>query len=139
MPARGKSAASTTTVRTPALTITPTFHALRDLVRATPPRTRQSSRTLALRCGARRHRPRDARALALGQRMPNPRHFPPPDEWLRRFATLPLMQQPGEQWIYNTGADVLGVRIARASNQAFPDFLRERIFVCMSVVTRTGD
>lgn len=67
-------------------------------------------------------------ALALGQGPPNPQHFPPPDEWLRRLATLPLIHQPGEQWMYNTGADVLGVLIARASGQSFPDFLRDRIF-----------
>ena len=71
---------------------------------------------------------RAASALALGQGMPNPQHLPPPDEWLRRLATLPLMHQPGEQWMYNTGADVLGVLIARASGQFFPDFLHERIF-----------
>jgi len=38
------------------------------------------------------------------------------------------MHHPGEQWMYNTGADVLGVLIARASGQSFPDFLRERVF-----------
>ena len=36
---------------------------------------------------------------------------------MRRFATLPLMHQPGEGWMYNTGADVLGVLIARAVGQ----------------------
>ena len=38
------------------------------------------------------------------------------------------MHHPGEQWMYNTGADVLGVLIARASGQSIPDFLRERVF-----------
>ncbi len=51
-----------------------------------------------------------------------------PDEWLKRLGTLPLMHQPGEQWMYNTGSYVLGVLIARASGQPFEDFLRERIF-----------
>jgi CubicO group peptidase (beta-lactamase class C family) len=32
-----------------------------------------------------------------------------PDEWMRHFGALPLMHQPGEQWMYNTGAQVLGV------------------------------
>src|SRR5205807_2171097 len=36
--------------------------------------------------------------------------------------------QPGERWLYNTGSDVLGVLIARASGQPFDVFLRERIF-----------
>jgi CubicO group peptidase (beta-lactamase class C family) len=51
-----------------------------------------------------------------------------PDEWLRRVATLPLMHQPGEKWMYNMGSYVLGVLIARASGRPFETFLRERIF-----------
>ena len=34
---------------------------------------------------------------------------PDPDEWLRRLATLPLMYQPGERWLYNLGDDLVGV------------------------------
>jgi CubicO group peptidase (beta-lactamase class C family) len=64
--------------------------------------------------------------LAVGP--PQPSLPPEPDEWMRRFATLPLMFQPGERWLYHTGADVLGVLIARASGRAFEAFLRERIF-----------
>ena len=51
-----------------------------------------------------------------------------PDEWMRRVGTLPLMYQPGERWMYNTGSCLLGVLIARASGQAFETFLRERLF-----------
>jgi CubicO group peptidase (beta-lactamase class C family) len=51
-----------------------------------------------------------------------------PDEWLRRLGTLPLMHQPGEQWMYNTGSSVLGMLIARVSGQPLEAFLRERIF-----------
>ena len=51
-----------------------------------------------------------------------------PDEWIRRLGTLPLMHQPGEKWMYNTGSYVLGVLIARASGKPFETFLRERIF-----------
>ena len=51
-----------------------------------------------------------------------------PDEWMRRLGTLPLMQQPGTTWMYNTGSYVLGVLIARASGQPLETFLRERIF-----------
>jgi CubicO group peptidase (beta-lactamase class C family) len=53
---------------------------------------------------------------------------PPPDEWLRRLGTLPLLHQPGAGWMYHTGSDVLGVLIARATGQPFDQFLRERIF-----------
>lgn len=66
---------------------------------------------------------------ALGQGMPAPAGVPGPDEWLRRLGELPLICQPGERWLYNTGSDVLGVLIARACGQRLEEFLRERIFI----------
>lgn len=51
-----------------------------------------------------------------------------PDEWIRRLGTLPLMEQPGELWRYNTGSYVLGVLLARATGQPLEEFFRERIF-----------
>ena len=66
--------------------------------------------------------------LQLGQGAPDPAVPPPPDEWIRRLGTLPLMHQPGAGWMYNTGSDVLGVLVARAADQPFDEFLRERIF-----------
>jgi CubicO group peptidase (beta-lactamase class C family) len=71
---------------------------------------------------------RAASELDLGQGMPQPQTPPAPDEWLRRFGTLPLMHQPGEKWVYNTGSDVLGLLIARAFGQPFETFLHERLF-----------
>ncbi len=59
---------------------------------------------------------------------PKPQAMPAPDEWIQRVATLPLMRQPGEKWMYDLGLDVLGVLIARASGQPLETFLRERIF-----------
>ncbi len=64
----------------------------------------------------------------IGMGPPSPSTMPAPDEWLRRLGRLPLMHQPGEQWMYNTGSDVLGVLIARASDQPLETFLRERLF-----------
>src|SRR6266550_4102620 len=64
----------------------------------------------------------------IGMGPPSPDILPAPDEWMRRLGQLPLMHQPGEMWMYNTGADVLGVLIARASGQPLEAFLRERIF-----------
>jgi CubicO group peptidase (beta-lactamase class C family) len=64
----------------------------------------------------------------LGMGPPSPALTPAPDEWLRRLGALPLMRQPGEAWLYNTGSDVLGVLIARATGQPLGEFLRERIF-----------
>ncbi len=51
-----------------------------------------------------------------------------PDEYVRRIGTLPLMHQPGEAWMYHTGADVLAVLIARITGRPLDEFLRERIF-----------
>ena len=51
-----------------------------------------------------------------------------PDEWIRHFASLPLMHQPGEQWMYNTGSTVLGILLERAAGQPLETFLRQRLF-----------
>lgn len=64
----------------------------------------------------------------IGMGPPDPAGLPAPDEWIRRLGQLPLMHQPGERWMYNTGADVLGVLIARVSGQPLETFLSERIF-----------
>ena len=69
-----------------------------------------------------------AHAAQIGMGPPSPAALPNPDEWLRRFAALPLMHQPGEQWMYDIAFSVLGVLIARASDQPLEEFLRERIF-----------
>ena len=69
-----------------------------------------------------------AAPLQLSVGPPRPALPPEPDEWMRRFSTLPLMCQPGERWLYHTGADILGVLIARASGQPFHQFLHARIF-----------
>ncbi|TMF66684.1 MAG: beta-lactamase family protein [Chloroflexi bacterium] len=69
-----------------------------------------------------------ARDLELVMGPPDPRTPHDPDEWLKRFATLPLMYQPGERWQYNTGSLVLSVLVARASGQTLPDFFQMRIF-----------
>jgi CubicO group peptidase (beta-lactamase class C family) len=59
---------------------------------------------------------------------PKPSAVPPPSEYLRLLGALPLLHQPGDRWMYNTGSDVLGVLVARASGQPFGTFLRERLF-----------
>jgi CubicO group peptidase (beta-lactamase class C family) len=59
---------------------------------------------------------------------PEPSSMLPADEWLRRLGELPLMHQPGEKWLYNTGSDVLGVLISRVTGQSLEEFLRDRIF-----------
>jgi CubicO group peptidase (beta-lactamase class C family) len=50
------------------------------------------------------------------------------DSWIAALGSLPLMYQPGEQWLYNTSTQVLGVLLARACGQDLARVLRERIF-----------
>ena len=59
---------------------------------------------------------------------PDPASKPDPDTWMARFGSLPLMAQPGERWMYNTGAHVLSVLLARAAGQSYAEVLRSRIF-----------
>jgi CubicO group peptidase (beta-lactamase class C family) len=68
----------------------------------------------------------ELRLATLGP--PNPDIQPDPDTWIAGLGTLPLLAQPGERWLYNTGASVLGVLAARAAGVPYPDFLKSRIF-----------
>jgi CubicO group peptidase (beta-lactamase class C family) len=58
---------------------------------------------------------------------PNPAVQPDPDTWIAGLGSLPLIAQPGERWMYNTGASVLGVLIARATGQSFAGALQTRL------------
>jgi CubicO group peptidase (beta-lactamase class C family) len=68
-------------------------------------------------------------AMAEAGVAPGP-HLPEhsPDDLMRRYGSLPLLHQPGEQWMYDTGSNILGVLIARVSGKSFGTFLREQIF-----------
>jgi CubicO group peptidase (beta-lactamase class C family) len=71
---------------------------------------------------------RIAQLQLLGFGPPDPSSPIGPDEWLRRLGTLPLMAQPGETWMYNTGYYILGVLIARVAHKPLPLLLYERLF-----------
>ena len=66
-------------------------------------------------------------AAGLPAGPPAPQAAPAPDEWLRRLAGVPLAHQPGERWLYHTGASVLGVLVARAAGRPLPEVLAERV------------
>jgi len=92
---------------------------------------------LTFRCGlgfvptAGEHSPlerRIAELQLLGFGPPDPASPLGPDEWLRRLGTLPLMAQPGETWLYNTGSYILGVLLARMAHKPLPLLLAERLF-----------
>jgi CubicO group peptidase (beta-lactamase class C family) len=61
----------------------------------------------------------------------------PPDELMRRYGALPLVYQPGERWLYNSGTEILGVLIARAAGTTLGEFLQQRIFTPLGM-TDTG-
>jgi CubicO group peptidase (beta-lactamase class C family) len=60
-----------------------------------------------------------------------------PDELMRRYGSLPLIYQPGERWLYNSGTEILGVLIARVAGTTLGKFLSERIFAPL-VMKDTG-
>ncbi|HEX5190575.1 MAG TPA: serine hydrolase domain-containing protein [Streptosporangiaceae bacterium] len=71
----------------------------------------------------------EASRLRLGTIGPPQPDVPPdPDTWIAALGSLPLLAQPGERWMYNTGSQVLGVLAARAAGQPFADVLRTRVF-----------
>jgi CubicO group peptidase (beta-lactamase class C family) len=49
-------------------------------------------------------------------------------EWTKELGKLPLIAQPGTDWNYSVGIDVLGRLVEVTSGMSFRDFLRQRIF-----------
>jgi len=58
---------------------------------------------------------------------PQPDVTPDPDTWMARLGELPLLAQPGDRWLYQSGSQVLGVLAARAAGAPFEDVMRERL------------
>jgi CubicO group peptidase (beta-lactamase class C family) len=51
-----------------------------------------------------------------------------PDEWIAALGSLPLLDQPGMRFRYNTGATVAGILIERVTGTPLAEVLRGRIF-----------
>ena len=49
------------------------------------------------------------------------------DEFVERVASLPLAFQPGAGWLYETGIDLLGVALTRATGRSLADLVAERV------------
>jgi CubicO group peptidase (beta-lactamase class C family) len=67
----------------------------------------------------------------LGLKTLGPPWPPPdltPDQWIAGLASLPLLDQPGTRWRYNTSASVAGVLIERVAGAPLAEVLRERVF-----------
>ncbi|MCU1386808.1 MAG: Serine hydrolase [Ilumatobacteraceae bacterium] len=74
----------------------------------------------------------DARLDTLG--MPWPPSGLTGDQWIAAFGALPLMHQPGDEWMYNTSGQVLGVLVERVTGCALGDVLRDRLFEPLGMV-----
>ena len=60
-----------------------------------------------------------------------PTETAPPDSleaWVEALAELPLVAQPGTEWHYSVGMDVLGRLVEVVSGMPFGEFLQQRIF-----------
>lgn len=49
------------------------------------------------------------------------------DDFVARVADLPLAFQPGEGWLYDTGMNLLGVLLSRATDRPLSELVAERI------------
>ena len=61
-------------------------------------------------------------------RTANPLGAPSLKVFIERMATLPLLYQPGEKWVYSVSVDIQGYLVEKLSGKTFPEFLDERIF-----------
>lgn len=68
-----------------------------------------------------------AAAAGLGFGPPDPPSMPARDDWVARFAALPLLEQPGTVWRYELSFALLGVVLARAAGGPLDVLLRERV------------
>jgi CubicO group peptidase (beta-lactamase class C family) len=50
------------------------------------------------------------------------------DELMKRLGALPLLHQPGEAWLYHTGAEIMSVLLQRATGQSLAALMQERLF-----------
>ena len=50
------------------------------------------------------------------------------DEWIAALGSLPLLNQPGERFRYNTGATVAGILIERVTGAPLAEVLSKRVF-----------
>ncbi|HEY3607732.1 MAG TPA: serine hydrolase domain-containing protein [Pseudonocardiaceae bacterium] len=78
-----------------------------------------------------------AARAGLGIGPPDPANPLTPDEWIARFAELPLLRQPGADWMYDLAYGVLGVLIARAAGRPLDELLHERLLAPLGM-TDTG-
>lgn len=54
-------------------------------------------------------------------------------EMIDKLANIPLLYQPGTEWVYSLSVDIQGYLVQKLSGMSLPDFMRERIFEPLSM------
>jgi CubicO group peptidase (beta-lactamase class C family) len=49
-------------------------------------------------------------------------------EMVEKLAKIPLLYQPGSQWVYSVSMDIQGYLVEKLSGQSLPEFMQQRIF-----------
>jgi CubicO group peptidase (beta-lactamase class C family) len=57
-----------------------------------------------------------------------------PDQWIAALGSLPLLDQPGERFRYNTGATVAGILIERVAGAPLAEVLSKRVFEPLGMI-----
>ncbi|HYD44435.1 MAG TPA: serine hydrolase domain-containing protein [Phenylobacterium sp.] len=73
----------------------------------------------------------EAHEAVLGPPLDNPN---PPDQWLKKLASLPLSYPPGERFHYSHATEVLGFLVARIEGEPLGKVLKRRIFDKLGMV-----
>lgn len=55
------------------------------------------------------------------------------DQLIQSVSEIPLLYQPGEQWVYSIAVDIQGYIVQKITGQKYGDFLQERIFEPLSM------
>ena len=58
----------------------------------------------------------------------NPLAAPNLQAFIETLARLPLLYQPGTQWVYSVSVDVQGYLVEKLSGKSLPEFMRQEIF-----------
>ena len=58
----------------------------------------------------------------------NPLAAPTLHAFIEKLAKIPLLYQPGTQWVYSVSVDVQGYLVEKLSGKPLPEFMRQEIF-----------
>jgi CubicO group peptidase (beta-lactamase class C family) len=58
----------------------------------------------------------------------NPLAAPTLQAFVEKLAKIPLLYQPGSEWVYSVAVDVQGHLVEKLSGKSLPEFMRQEIF-----------